>query len=186
MIDTVLAFDKSLFLILNNLGSEFWDPIWILISNKYLMLIIITCAYIYCLNTCDKKHSLFILLSLLICVSITNEVSDLFKNYFMRLRPCWDPEISYMSRYVNQGGKFGFFSAHAANTSVLVSFLLFRFPQVNNLFKFFLILWLLLVCYSRIYLGKHYPLDIIFGVLMGYIIAILIFKLYTLVIKKST
>ena len=184
MIDKIIQFDKSLFLYLNSLGSDFWDPVWIFISNKYLMVLIITYAFIRCISKYDKKYFLLTLLTLLICVSITNELSDIFKNYFMRLRPCWDPEISLLSRYVNQGGKFGFFSAHASNSSVVVFFLYLRFPETDLRVKLILILWLFLVCYSRIYLGKHYPIDVVFGSLIGYMIAIVGFKFYNILIKK--
>ena len=90
----------------------------------------------------------------------------------MRLRPCWDPEIASLSRIVvDKGGLYGFVSGHAANSTAIVSFFLLQLQKRNRVLTYGLIFWLFLVSYSRIYLGKHFPLDVFFGALLGFIIA---------------
>ena len=95
-----------------------------------------------------------------------------FKNVFMRLRPCWDPEIANLSRIVvDKGGLYGFVSGHAANSTAIVSFFLLQLQKRNWLLTYGLIFWLFLVSYSRIYLGKHFPLDVLFGAFLGLSVA---------------
>ena len=93
--------------------------------------------------------------------------------------PCHDQEINSYIRIVKQGcgGLFGFFSSHAANSFGLATFFYLTLKNYSNLFKY-LFLWALIVSYSRIYVGVHFPLDIFFGTTFGIIIGILTFKFY--------
>jgi len=96
----------------------------------------------------------------------------------MRLRPCWDPQISDVCRaVVDKGGLYGFVSGHAANTTAIVVFFLLSYKKkgLNNFINYLLIAWVVLVSYSRIYLGKHYPLDVICGIFLGLVIAYFLF-----------
>ena len=79
---------------------------------------------------------------------------------------------------VDKGGLYGFVSGHASNTVALVSIIFFTFPNLKRWFKDILIIWAVVICYSRIYVGKHFPLDVIFGSLLGFIIAYIVFKLF--------
>ena len=108
-----------------------------------------------------------------------------FKEFFQRLRPCWDPQISELCRIlVDKGGKYGFVSGHASSTSAIVSIIVFTIPNLKIWIKDILIIWVTLICYSRIYVGKHFPLDVIFGVLLGYLIAFFVYKVYLFFFKK--
>ena len=113
-------------------------------------------------------------------ISITDQTANLFKDSFQRLRPCYNEIIKDSLRLVkeNCGGKYGFFSAHASNSFTLAVFfgLLYK-----NKFKYLICITLLyasLISYSRIYLGVHFPLDILFGATFGIIIGILTFNFY--------
>lgn len=102
----------------------------------------------------------------------------LFKDVFMRLRPCHNPLIADLVHTVNNhcGGQYGFVSSHAANTFALACFVGL---VLKNHFKWmlpFMLSWAAIVSYSRIYLGVHYPGDILGGALLGTLIGVLIFK----------
>tara|TARA_B100001741_G_C16206819_1_gene438394 strand:- start:75 stop:638 length:564 start_codon:yes stop_codon:yes gene_type:complete len=180
MIEKIIYLDKKLFLFLNNLGSENWDFIWVFISNKMWMCFIIAPLILFYIYRQDGSKFIYTVLFILICFGITDLIHlHCFKNIFMRLRPCWDPEIAHLSRIVvDKGGMYGFVSGHAANSTAIISFFLVHLKQRNNLLTYGLITWLFLVSYSRIYLGKHFPLDVFFGALLGFIIAHVIYRLF--------
>ena len=180
MIERIIYLDKKLFLFLNNLGSENWDFIWVFISNKMWMFFIIAPLILFYICRQDGNKCIYTILFILICFGITDLIHlHCFKNIFMRLRPCWDPEIADLSRIVvDKGGVYGFVSGHAANSTAIISFFLIHLKQRNNLLTYGLITWLFLVSYSRIYLGKHFPLDVFFGALLGFIIAHVIYRVF--------
>ena len=108
----------------------------------------------------------------------------LFKNIFQRLRPCHNPDIAQLVHLVNNhcGGQYGFVSSHAANVFALAGYTLLIIK--NRYFTIGIIFWAILVGYSRIYLGVHYPGDILGGAALGFGIGILVYWLYRLLGKK--
>ena len=184
MIDYVLNLDTELFVYLNSLGIPLFDNFWILLSSKEANIFFYSTLllyYFYSKSLKFKFSELFYLLILIaLMITVTDQTANLFKDSFQRLRPCYNEMIKDSLRLVKEscGGKYGFFSAHASNSFTLAVFfgLLYK-----NKFKHLIYLSLLyasLISYSRIYLGVHFPLDIIFGATFGIIIGILTFKFY--------
>ena len=104
----------------------------------------------------------------------------------MRLRPCHEDGVCESTRLlVDCGGYYSFVSGHAANTAAIISFLLLYFKSINKLIKTGLVLWVLFVGYSRIYLAKHYPLDVICGFALGFLIAYVFYKIYCIYIHPK-
>lgn len=169
MIEQLVSWDKQLFLTLNNLGGPFWDPFWMFITDKwssiplYLALLIISFYFL------GWRKALVLLVAVGLMITATDQLANVFKYGFERLRPCYDPELAGLFRLVKDscGGKFGYFSAHAANSFALAFFFTFGFKQYLRLLPAFLILWAALVAYSRVYIGVHFPLDILTGMLIG-------------------
>lgn len=167
LIQFLTDIDTKLFLFLNGLNNNFFDgfmygasniPVWI---PFYLSVIYIAVRYY-------KKEVLFIIPVLVLCIVLTDQISSgLIKEWVQRPRPSRVESLSPFIHLVNgyQGGRFGFVSSHAANTFgfALLSSALFR----NRFYTITVILWSVLVSYSRIYLGVHYPLDILGGMFVG-------------------
>ncbi|MAU88831.1 MAG: phosphatase PAP2 family protein [Flavobacteriaceae bacterium] len=172
MFDEILNFDKNLFLFLNNLGSNNFDFLWVIISSKYLNILVFSFFSLFFIKKKGITYFLHIIFFSLIIILITDQSSNFFKNFTQRLRPCHEDLIKNSVRIVNDycGGLYSFFSAHASNTFTLAFFYSFLFNEFNNKIKYLIFGYAVLVAYSRIYLGVHYPLDIIFGAFYGIII----------------
>ncbi len=177
----LVQWDTDLFLFLNDVNSPFWDKVMWFVSGKYEWIPL----YIILLGLIIWKYrmkSILIILMIPILITAADQISvKLFKEVFERLRPCHNPEIQHLVHTVNNkcGGKFGFVSSHAANSFALAGYLALVFR--NKWFNMFILIWAALVSYSRIYLGVHYPGDIIGGAVLGMIIAGLVHMLYTFI-----
>ena len=120
---------------------------------------------------------MYLLLFIAILILFTDQTCNLFKHTFQRLRPCNDPEVNSIIRVVQVRKSFSFFSGHAANTMAVATFLYF---VLRRRIKFlgFIFLWPLIFAYSRIYLGLHYPGDILCGYLWGILMATIMLRVY--------
>ncbi len=182
MIEEILKLDYKLLIYLNNLGTPRFDTLWISLSKieaNILMYLFLICLFLYIQKARPKfLNILYLFFVIAIMITITDQGANLFKDSFQRLRPCYNETIRDSIRLVkdNCGGKYGFFSAHASNSFSLAIFfgLLFR-----NRIRYIILITLVyasFISYSRIYLGVHFPIDIIFGSLFGLFIGFSIYK----------
>ena len=120
---------------------------------------------------------MYLLLFIAVLIAFTDQTTNLFKHTFQRLRPCNNPEINTIIRVVQVRKSYSFFSGHAANTMAVATFL---FLVLKRHFKYlgFLFLWPLIFAYSRIYLGLHYPGDILTGYFFGALFGSLLYLVY--------
>ena len=179
MTEFFLELDKNLFLELNSYHAEWLDSIMIYVTET-LVWIPLYLFIAYWIFRIYGKKGVLILVCIALTILLADQITSSFmKPFFARLRPTHDPALENVVHIVNgyRGGKFGFASSHAANTFglALFIFLLFRdrTRQVGWIFA-----WALLVAYSRIYLGVHYPGDIFVGAVVGLICAVGCFHLY--------
>jgi undecaprenyl-diphosphatase len=184
MVDKILALDQQLFVYLNSLGSENYDALWLIITKQTSWIPLFLLLFYLIYKKLGTKQSLYLLLFIAILLVFTDQITNAFKNGFQRLRPCNNPEINSFIRVVLSRTSFSFFSGHAANTMAVATFLYLIFKKDFNYF-YLLFLWPFIFAYSRIYLGLHYPLDIIFGYLFGAILGFLMFKLYQIFQKRN-
>ena len=184
MIEEILKLDSQLFLFLNNLGSSKFDAFWIFLSYKesniffYLSLLIF---YFYKESKTIKLSEVFYsLLFIAIMILIADQTANLFKDSFQRLRPCYNESLIDSVRLVKEscGGKYGFFSAHASNSFSLAVFFGLLFKNRFRYIIYISLLYASLISYSRIYLGVHFPLDILFGGVYGITIGLVVFRIY--------
>lgn len=186
MLEKLNELDTKLFLYLNGKNNTFFDTIMYYASDKLFWIpfyLIIT----FILIQEYKKKSISILISIAIVIALCDQVaSSLLKNSVKRLRPSHEPLLNglvHLSK-AGPGGQYGFVSSHAANAFGLATFLILLLPKKYNPLKWILVFWAILVSYSRIYNGVHYPLDVIVAALIGVLIGYLIYKLFTIVQKK--
>jgi undecaprenyl-diphosphatase len=146
-------------------GKTEWLPLYLLLIG-YLV-----CRY--------RKKSILIIVFAIASVVIADQLAvHAFKDVFERLRPGHNPTIQHLVHIVNdyRGGLYGFVSNHAANTFALATFLSFTIR--NRYFVYSIFIWALIVSYSRIYLGVHYPGDVLCGAMLGILIGWLMFLVY--------
>ena len=167
MLDYLNDIDTDALLAINGMHDVFQDALWWMVSAKWSSLLIIL-ALIWVLMHQNRRHALLALAMLVLAFIFADQLSSgLIKQLVERLRPTHDPSLSDAVHTVNgyRGGMYGFVSSHAANSFAAITFiaLLFR----NRAVTIALAVWALLQCYSRVYLGVHYPGDILGGVAVG-------------------
>ncbi|MCK5536434.1 MAG: phosphatase PAP2 family protein [Bacteroidales bacterium] len=168
MYEQITAFDFHLFLFLNSLHTPLFDTIMAVVSAKMTWVPLYLGIVAFIFWKYKWKTGLLSLLAMVLLLVLTDQTSvKLFKEVFERLRPCHQPRISHLVHIVDGhcGGKFGFVSSHAANTFGFAAFTATFFRARK--FTWFIFLWAIIVSYSRIYLGVHYPSDIVGGAILG-------------------
>jgi len=178
------TWDSDLFQLINQAHLPWLDEPMVIISGK-LTWIPLYAFLIYLLYKEHKSHVWKTILYLISTVIFADQVSSsILKPLFKRLRPCHVEAFqSFIHLPDGCGGLYGFCSSHSANSfAVAIGFYL---VTKNRPMGIILILWATLIAYSRIYLGAHYPLDVIMGAIVGGIGAFTLFQAYVKLTKKS-
>lgn len=146
--------------------------IWL--SNKHIWIPLYVFLVIQ-LYLKDKWKFYVPLVCVIIVITLCDQTTSSFmKPFFERFRPCHEPNIAGLVNVIHGcGGKYGFASSHAANTIGLAFFFHFIF---RNKYTWILIAWAVLVSYSRVYLGVHYPGDVLVGGTLGWFFAWLMYQ----------
>ena len=171
MLNKLLQWDQEFFLLLNGAGTKTFDSFFVFISSTKSAIPL----FLFIIFLLIKKYRYSFwqgLVLILIVVSLADLTSvHAFKNVFMRLRPSHEPAIIDQIRLlVSKGGLYGFVSSHAANFFAIAAIVSALFSERKYL-PYLLYSWASLVAYSRVYVGKHYPLDIIGGAVLGIVMA---------------
>lgn len=181
--ETLLELDKNLFIFLNSLGSERFDGFWLFITKQINWIPIFLIIMYLVFKHLGWRHALMIILVLALLIALTDQTTNLFKNYFQRLRPVNNTDLDDVIHFVHKRSSFSFISGHASN-SMAVAFFLYKVLKPYLKYMGFIFLWPLVFAYSRIYLGLHYPGDILAGYIWGILMALLMMKLYTFLRDK--
>lgn len=169
MLDKLVETDKEVFLFLNNLGVASWDGFWMFMSNKWASIPLYLVLLLLCFYKLGWKRTILVIVSVALMITATDQLANFFKYGVGRFRPCHDASIVDQMRLVKSycGGKYGYFSAHAANSFAVATFFVLLFKQYFKWLVPLLLIWGLLVSYSRIYIGVHFPLDVVTGISIG-------------------
>tara|TARA_R110002050_G_scaffold24083_3_gene64331 strand:+ start:108849 stop:109418 length:570 start_codon:yes stop_codon:yes gene_type:complete len=185
MIDQLLKYDTELFLFLNNLGSETWDGLWLLITAKLTFVPLYAVLLFLLYKKFGLKSLLVFVVVIALMITFTDQITNVFKRGFQRPRPCGEADLIDQMRFIAvRCGKYGFFSGHSSNSMAAAVFAgLMLKPYYKNLI-FILLFWSAIVAYSRIYVGVHYPLDIFCGLTFGAISGFLFYKIGTYLLNR--
>jgi undecaprenyl-diphosphatase len=171
ILDFFKGIDKDVLLYINGHNSPFMDRVMDAISGRFTWIPLYILLAIMIIRD-YRKGAILIIIFAVIAIVLSDQASNLIKDHFMRLRPSHTPGLMGQLHYVKDsngdpymGGMYGFVSNHAANAASLAIYIILlsrrRFVTIG------MIVWVILLCYSRVYLGVHYPSDVICGVLLG-------------------
>ena len=178
MIESLLELDRELILYINNAGNIRWDQFMLFMSEKWVWLPMYIGILSIILRQFEQDSWIPLVMIVVLITLADQATSSILKPYFSRLRPCRDEELAELIRLAGKcGGKYGFASSHAANTMGLAIFIsFFSTRRVGYL----LVAWSLTIGFSRVYLGVHYPGDVMAGFIIGAFIAFVLFRLMLL------
>lgn len=178
--EEIIQFDKQLLLLVNGSDSTFLDWVVMTLTNaKTWIPLYLSLLYVVIRANRNVRDVLLILCAAGLCVLLAGTIDDeIVKPLVARWRPTHDPQIGSLVDVVDgyRGGDYGFFSAHASNTFSIALF--FSLLMRQRLLTIGLITWSLVNCWTRMYLGVHYPGDITVGLIWGATVGWLVYWLY--------
>ncbi|MEC4113046.1 phosphatase PAP2 family protein [Myroides pelagicus] len=183
MLETLVGWDKELMILLNNLGTETFDPFWRFITKQFNWLPFYVVLLYVTYRKVALKKLILILVFLAALITFTDQMTNLVKYTVARPRPCNTEDIMGMLRIVRCSDTLSFFSGHASNSTATM---LFMFLILRRYYKYAYIIFVfpLIFAYSRIYLSLHFPGDILVGMCAGSLFGFLFYRLFKFVEVK--
>ncbi|MFC5046450.1 phosphatase PAP2 family protein [Aquimarina hainanensis] len=184
--EELIQLDKELFLYLNNLGTTTWDGFWLFMTEKFYQIPLYAVLLYFFYKIFGPKGLLITILVVAALITATDQLSNLFKNVlFMRPRPCRAEGVSELTRFIAERcGRHGYFSGHSASSMALAFFTGLALRKRLKYIFVLMIVWSFIVSYSRIYIGVHYPGDVLTGWGIGALLGIGAFRLHQWLITK--
>ncbi len=181
--EELIQLDKQLFVILNSLGSEPFDAFWLIITKQLHWTPFFVAVFYLLQRKLGWKNLGIIILFIAVLITFSDQITNLVKNGFQRLRPCNDETLIGLIRVVKDSDTFSFFSGHASNSMATTTFI---YLIIRKFYKYTYLLFLfpIIFAYSRIYLGLHFPGDILTGYLFGATFGFVFYKWYLFLGKK--
>ena len=184
MLEHLQNIDRSLFLFLNGIHNGFFDHIMLWITRG-IIWIPLYLVFFYLVIRHYKWQTLVILLFTVLLILASDQLTNLVKETVQRLRPSHEPGLMVHIVEANKGGTYGFYSAHASNSFAIAIFLILLLGRQYRYFFIPVILWALIMSYSRIYLGLHYPGDTLAGMIAGGVIGYTMGRICKRLLKKD-
>lgn len=176
LLDKIIHFDKELMIQLNSMGTESWDQFWLLATNQLSWIPLYLLFFYLIFKSMGWKKGLALVLLTALLVTFSDQFTVFLKDSFERLRPNRDPSVNSMIRILKNNSSFSFVSGHAT-TSMAVSLLMFLTLRKSYPYTWLFFIWPLIFAYSRIYIGVHFPMDVICGAILGAGIGYLFYRL---------
>ncbi|WP_445385588.1 phosphatase PAP2 family protein [Robiginitalea sp. IMCC44478] len=175
MLERLLHWDREAFIYLNSLGIEKYDGFWTAVTDITTWIPLFLLFFALLLLKYPIREGLAMVITSVLLLLFVLWFTDFTKEMVARLRPNNDQQVNTLIRILRNPVSFSFFSGHASSSFSLTTLVfLFLRPKFKWAFLFFL--WPLLFAFSRIYVGVHYPLDILVGALVGILLSILFYK----------
>jgi membrane-associated phospholipid phosphatase len=177
--EIVLQADEQLFQMINGLDSGFLDQVLPFYRHKLFWIpLYVFFSAILMFNF--SKHGIWALVFCFMTVGVSDAISShLIKKTVKRERPCRNEDLrSSVKLLIRCGGGYSFTSSHATNHAAIGFFLIFILGGHMRTLKWFLSFWFLSIGFAQIYVGVHYPLDVIAGFIVGGIVALAMYKLF--------
>lgn len=177
MLEKLLAWDRETFIYLNGLGVEQYDEFWAIVTNGYTWAPLYLLFFFLVFLKYPKREAFSISATIGLAICSVLAIMQFTKIFVARLRPSSDPDLNTLIRIIKTPGGYSFFSGHAATSFCLTTIVvLFLRKKLKWVWIFYL--WPLLFAWSRIYVGVHYPLDLLVGATVGTIVAFLLYNGY--------
>ena len=173
MFERLNDIDTALFLWVNSHHNTVLDWLLWTLSQHWSWAIVLLLFFGTVTLRHEPRRWWVVLVSVMLCFLLADQGSGLIKDWVCRLRPCHALDDVRMFR-THCGGQYGFVSSHAANAFAVVAFLWLRYHRRFRIGTVMMLVWAMAVCYSRAYLGKHYPGDLLCGAVLGIIVGTLI------------
>ncbi|MHB0755298.1 phosphatase PAP2 family protein [Polaribacter sp. M15] len=170
MFESIIQKDKELLVFLNNLGSEQWDPFWLAITNQLHWAPLFVLIFYLIIKSFGWKRGGFMILAMILLVAFSDQFVNIIKDYTARLRPNNDPQIKDSLRTLIRPQSYSFISGHATTSTFFSVFVVLLLRKKYKRI-YLILLFPLLFAYSRLYLGVHFPIDILLGILTGVVLA---------------
>jgi undecaprenyl-diphosphatase len=189
LLDKIIRFDKELMVQLNSMGTESWDQFWILATNQMSWIPLYLIFFYLIFNALGWKKGLALVLLTAVLITFSDQFTVFLKDSFERLRPNNDPSVNSMIRILKNNKSFSFVSGHAT-TSMAVSMLMFLTLRKSFPYTWLFFIWPLIFAYSRIYIGVHFPMDVLCGALLGagigYLFYFLSLRMFSYMDQRAT
>ncbi len=182
-LDSIIQHDKELLVFLNGLGSENWDSFWIFITTPINWTPLFLLFFYLIFKTFGWKKGLVFIIITALMAGFSDQLTVFIKDLVGRLRPNQNPELRDIIRLLKDNKSFSFVSGHAT-TSTAVSLLMHLTLKKYYKYTILFFIWPLLFAYSRIYIGVHFPIDVIVGAMLGLLIGFLFYQLSLKVLAK--
>ncbi|AYN66969.1 phosphatase PAP2 family protein [Euzebyella marina] len=184
MLERILEWDRQTFIYLNNLGIEDYDIFWTTVTNFSTWIPFFVFVIYLIFKKYPKREAIFVIATILVMALFVNTLTDLTKQTVARLRPNNDEDINTLIRILKTPTTYSFFSGHSSSsfsiTTLIVLFLKDRFK-----WSWLFYIWPILFVMSRIFVGVHFPVDIIVGSAVGIASAFFFYFLYVRFIAPS-
>jgi len=180
ILESLEKLDRSLFKLVNqDAHASFLDPVMSLLRNPDTWIPLYVFMAFWSVIRLKKFTWLFVLCTLLMFAFTDSVTAFVFKPFFERLRPCAEPSLAGIVRVLDGcGGKYSFPSNHAANHFALATFWYGAIKKTTGKKWYWLWAWAFLICYAQVYVGKHYPGDILAGTVFGICAGTLTYRLF--------
>lgn len=183
MLTSLTSYDTALFVFLNGLHCTLLDPLMVFISEKHVWIPLYLIILLFIIKK-FRINSLYIVPAMILMIVFSDQAANIIKYAVARPRPCGAEEL-FLSGHFPGGlckGAYGFYSAHASNSFSLAIFSSLLFNK--RWYALFIIFWAFTVSYSRIYLGVHYPGDVLCGAIAGIVWGYIFYFSSAFIIKR--